>query len=650
MKFVLCIVSLLVSSISAWQGLGNPDNLVTYDEYYADGLTAYNGQKYADTIRNFNQAVQHYNQLVQARLKCFAKCRRSRGLQPLQHTEDMEITFFETILHRSDCIEKCKEDFVGQYPISAAPYSIVDMMEHREPYNYLQMAYYHEGDVKMAAKAAATFNYYNPYNIHTKANMKFYEGRSTVTKEDLQPLEPQAYRDLYIKGQEMYFAQNWKDMVEAFESSLQAFHSALQECRLLCEGPQMYSNSRSLSDAIISSLKTVLKCQHRCVEKLGNFRQDKSEHFLGSYFHYLQYGYFNLNQSIAAVEASATQSRLEPDSEVAKRNAVFYRQQKGVSRNDFNVQKDVLPLIERLEHEEKVLQIIDLMSRPIEKESGNEQMKDSNEAESDEQLLEMDFQNYPVGSNQILEQELKPIVVEGPLDDKGRERLVVDNMLTEKECSLLLELAAKLGKEGDGYSQKSPHTKHEKFEGLNILDAAKAALIGDVNVTLSRLYIKASKKAKDLVAESFQLKKPLYFSYTHLVCRTANNDQDSRSDLSHPVHSDNCILDPTTGECHKVQPAYTWRDYSALVYLNSDFEGGQFFFAHSTQDLTPERFVSGKCGRMVGFSAGKENMHGVTAVTKGKRCAVAMWYTLDPEHQETAYDIAESMLNGGSYL
>ena len=29
------------------------------------------------------------------------------------------------------------------------------------------------------------------------------------------------------------------------------------------------------------------------------------------------------------------------------------------------------------------------------------------------------------------------------------------------------------GSEGDGYSQKSPHTKREKFEGLNILDAAK---------------------------------------------------------------------------------------------------------------------------------------------------------------------------------
>ena len=89
--------------------------------------------------------------------------------------------------------------------------------------------------------------------------------------------------------------------------------------------------------------------------------------------------------------------------------------------------------------------------------------------------------------------------------------------------------------------------------------------------------------------------------------------QENRKDLSHPVHSDNCILDEATGECNKIPPAYTWRDYrymsklyiqleltvhitapllisllSAILYLNNEFEGGQFFFAHSTKDLSPE--------------------------------------------------------------
>lgn len=32
-------------------------------------------------------------------------------------------------------------------------------------------------------------------------------------------------------------------------------------------------------------------------------------------------------------------------------------------------------------------------------------------------------------------------------------------------------------------------------------------------------------------------------------------------DLSHPIHADNCLLDPEANECWKEPPAYTYRDY-----------------------------------------------------------------------------------------
>ncbi|RXM34952.1 Prolyl 3-hydroxylase 1 [Acipenser ruthenus] len=54
--------------------------------------------------------------------------------------------------------------------------------------------------------------------------------------------------------------------------------------------------------------------------------------------------------------------------------------------------------------------------------------------------------------------------------------------------------------------------------------------------------------------------------------------------------------------------------------------------------------VRPKCGRVVGFGAGKENPHGVKAVTKGQRCAVAMWFTLDPRHNEKERIQAEELL------
>lgn len=40
-----------------------------------------------------------------------------------------------------------------------------------------------------------------------------------------------------------------------------------------------------------------------------------------------------------------------------------------------------------------------------------------------------------------------------------------------------------------------------------------------------QLYINASKWVKNAVAAKFKLQQPLYFSYTHLVCRTAKEGE-----------------------------------------------------------------------------------------------------------------------------
>ena len=50
-----------------------------------------------------------------------------------------------------------------------------------------------------------------------------------------------------------------------------------------------------------------------------------------------------------------------------------------------------------------------------------------------------------------------------------------------------------------------------------------------------------------------------------------------------------------------------------------------------------------KCGRMVGFNA--SNYHGVQAVQSGQRCAVAMWFTMDPSHREEAHDTLYQVLD-----
>ncbi|KAB1268868.1 Prolyl 3-hydroxylase 1 [Camelus dromedarius] len=178
---------------------------------------------------------------------------------------------------------------------------------------------------------------------------------------------------------------------------------------------------------------------------------------------------------------------------------------------------------------------------------------------------------------------------------------------------------------------------------------------GKVPLQSAHLYYNVTEKVRRVMESYFRLDTPLYFSYSHLVCRTAieggppsplqplprracavldaEEAQAERKDGSHPVHVDNCILNAEALVCIKEPPAYTFRDYSAILYLNGDFDGGNFYFTElDAKTVTAE--VQPRCGRAVGFSSGTENPHGVKAVTRGQRCAIALWFTLDARHSE----------------
>jgi leucine proline-enriched proteoglycan (leprecan) len=617
----------------------------TFDENYLVGMRAYTEEDWAVSTEKMQQAVKDFERYQLGSVKCLKQCDSQQVEVPHDYHHDQEFAVFHAVIAMEACMRKCKEKEVGEFPSAGVTTYTMDHMRNKDAYNYLQLALFREGKRKEAAKACATFAYYNPRHVDASVSMSFYKRNKDLSEDDLTPLHTMPYWDLYYKGSELYHTMQWKEMVDVFEESLLRLPEALQQCRDECYGPLKLGHAMGFAQTMIHQLISLKECQSQCIHKLGELRFDKEEDFFGSFFHYLQYGYHMLNASLPAIQASATQVELEPHSDVAKKNAVFYQQQQGVTRKDFIPREDVQPMIEAIELEHAFMHILDDLSGHL--HEFGEESPGGDVYQDDAELLEQDFQQYPPANMPAMDtwdwrHWSKPKVVRFT---NNPDRLLVDNVISQDQCDKLLDLT-KHCKEGDGYQRKSPHTKYERFEGLNILDAAKIAKNGTVDAELSHLYLNASRRSRDAIAAEFNLPTPLYFSYTHLVCRTAKEGTfaEKRS-LSHPVHSDNCILNEATGDCDKVPPAYTWRDYSAILYLNEEFEGGEFFFAHSTADLTPQEKVSPKCGRLVAFSAGKENMHGVLAVTKGRRCAVALWFTLDPEHEETSFPTAENILH-----
>ena len=63
---------------------------------------------------------------------------------------------------------------------------------------FVSLSLSQDDQVKEAAKTCASFAYYNPKNMHIKANLKFYRSQSGVTEEDHTPYETKLYVSLHF--------------------------------------------------------------------------------------------------------------------------------------------------------------------------------------------------------------------------------------------------------------------------------------------------------------------------------------------------------------------------------------------------------------------------------------------------------------------
>eukprot|EP00058_Branchiostoma_floridae_P026525 XP_002612016.1 hypothetical protein BRAFLDRAFT_86987 [Branchiostoma floridae] len=243
----------------------------------------------------------------------------------------------------------------------------------------------------------------------------------------------------------------------------------------------------------------------------------------------------------------------------------------------------------------------------------------------------------------------------GPEDLKGKKRILVDGLATQEDCDMLLDLAQASALINTstlfwGRFVDSPTNRNTPLK-----QTAKLVQKGVITVESADRFLTLTEKARQFVHRYFRLGPELYVQFTHLVCRTAEPySSDQRIDLSHTVHSDNCKLNYDDWTCEPYEPhlgPLHARHYSSVIFLNDGFKGGKFFF--SNRNLTAEATVQPKCGRVVAFSSGPENPHGVQAVVEGRRCVIAVWFTLDKTHDELrrheARKVVDSLWKSGGH-
>uniref|UniRef100_T1JC44 procollagen-proline 3-dioxygenase n=1 Tax=Strigamia maritima TaxID=126957 RepID=T1JC44_STRMM len=498
------------------------------------------------------------------------------------------------------------------------------------------------GNIQQAASSAYTFLSWNPNSEVMQYNFKYYSNLENIEIDKVKNLETRTFQELYLMGNEAYNSKKYHEVMHYFETALEEYFVAEEECRLLCEGPFDRNSLQDFIVAIANHFAFSLKCKQNCAEKLSFMYGEQYKNYLPSHYHYLQFAYFKVGEIKQACRAVATYLLFHGDDNTMKRNRQFYLSLEGVTEEDFTPVEEAVVYFNRDKAEKELLNYIKEYYKfdPEEFEFTEEEKSESTIPSAVEAL-----RNGQKSKNTMEKlEENKITLVMGEKELNGSRRFVADGFATAEECNHLLYLAQVAAVNGDGYNgKKSPHTQHERFEGLTMGRAAILAKLGLVDVDKAKLLLEVSEKGRDYVQKYFKLKDDLLFTYTHLVCRTALRDPNiERFDLSHPVHADNCLLQ-TDGSCLKEKPAFTYRDYSAVIYLNDDFQGGDFIFAKDKNSIQVA-VVKPKCGRLVGFSAGFENLHGVQAITSGRRCALAMWYTLDHSYREKERELAQEII------
>ncbi|XP_003446545.2 prolyl 3-hydroxylase 1 [Oreochromis niloticus] len=667
--------------------------LEPYDFLFDTAVEAYYKGDWLSVILNMEKALKNKATLRKVKAQCRQSCANQTAFGepvaglgvPIPGTGSVEdLGFFQKILKRADCVNSCETEKVGAPSLHLVSEEIELEFKKRSPYNYLQVAYFKINKLPKAVAAANTFFLTNPDHMEMRQNLDYYRMMAGVQEDDFKDLEARPHMAQFLLGKSYYSDDSFILAAEHFESAVDEYFIADKECRVLCEGAYNYDGynymeySADLFQSMSDHYLQVLSCKQHCAVELAlTAGRDKPfEDFLPSHFNYLQFSYYNTEKYEKAIECAKTYLLFHPEDEVMNQNLNYYSAVLGEDKAaaisarqvvkryiqqsllekellyfgyeafgitfvdpDSWTPEDVMPkkLREKQKAERETAARITEEIGNLMKEIENlveEKKKDSSE---------MAKIIVPQEDGALLYSDIKVTMTSKQLN--GSQRVLLDGVITDEECRELHRLSNTAALKGDGYrGRPSPHSPSEMFQGVTVLKAVKLGQDGKVPLKSARLFFDLSEKVRKVLESYFRLDTPLYFTYSHLVCRSAIDEkQEDRKDMSHPVHVDNCVLVSEVNECVKEPPAYTYRDYSAILYLNEDFEGGEFIFTElDAKTVTAE--VHPKCGRMVGFGAGKENPHGVKAVTRGQRCAVALWFTLDPAHEEKERIQAQDLL------
>ncbi|OCT60097.1 cartilage-associated protein [Xenopus laevis] len=312
------------------------DELMPLESAYRYGLDQYTGEKWPETVNYLEISLRLYRLLQDSEAFCNLNCSSaqiqyspgdSRDTEGGRFGEFPELRVFGDVLVRAQCLKRCKQGLPA-FRQSQPSRETLQEFQSREPYKFLQYAYFKTNNLPKAIAAAHTFLMMHPEDEMMKRNMAYYKSMPE-SDTHIKDLETKSYESLFIRAVRAYNGENWRTSISDMELALPDFFKTFEECIAACEGSREINTFKdfyhSVADHYTEVLKCKLKCESHLTPVIGGYVVEK---FVATMYHYLQYAYYKLNDVKNAAPCVASYLLFDPEDEVMKQNMVYYQYHK----------------------------------------------------------------------------------------------------------------------------------------------------------------------------------------------------------------------------------------------------------------------------------------------------------------------------------
>ncbi|XP_077405252.1 cartilage-associated protein [Vanacampus margaritifer] len=298
--------------------------LMPLESAYKYALDQYTAEKWADTVEYLEVSLRLYRLLRDSEAFCNLNCSSVRQENETKFAEFPELRAFGNVLQRAQCLKRCKQGLPA-FRQALPSRDTLNEFERREPYRYLQYAYFKSDRLAKAVSAAHTYLLKHPNDEMMQKNMAYYKSLPGA-EEHLKDLETKSYEMLFVRAVRAYNGDNFRTSVSDMELALRDFFKVYDECLAACEGPRDIKDFKdfypNIADHYTEVLERKVQCEGDLTPVVGGFVVDK---FVATMYHYLQFAYYKLKDLKNAVPCATSYLLFDPTDEVMKNNLAYYK-------------------------------------------------------------------------------------------------------------------------------------------------------------------------------------------------------------------------------------------------------------------------------------------------------------------------------------